>query len=171
MIWKKSRIAAIFFAGTLVLGGCGSKADNTGDGAKEADTGSQYVEASTDDEGNIVIDTAEIGEDASFINCDVDGVNVQLIAVKGSDGTVRLAYNTCQICTPSPRAYFVQEGDVFTCQNCGNQFDRDEIGESAAGCNPTTVDGVSEEGDTITIEKSAVEKEAANFENWAGPVS
>ena len=33
-----------------------------------------------------------------------------------------MAFNTCQVCNPSPKAYFVQNGKNFICQNCKNSL-------------------------------------------------
>ena len=77
---------------------------------------------------DITIQTGDIGTDATYINYDAGGLTVQLLAVQASDGTVRLALNTCQVCRGSPYAYFVQDGDWFIYQNCGNRFATTEIG-------------------------------------------
>lgn len=71
---------------------------------------------------DLVIRAEEIGTEASYFDYDADGTIVQVFAVRATDGTVRLALNTCQVCNGSPYAYFVQEGDDFVCQNCGNHL-------------------------------------------------
>lgn len=145
------------------LGGCGRKSDTAQSAA--------YQAAQLDESGNIVIQKADITSDATFLNYDGGGVTIQLLAVRAGDGTVRLAYNTCQSCNPSPRAYFVKQGDKFVCQNCGNQYSAEEVGLAAFGCNPTTVDGVTETTDTITINKADLDSNATKFTNWKGPTA
>ena len=50
-----------------------------------------------------------------------------VLAFKASDDTIRTALNTCQVCYDSGRGYYVQEGDKLICQNCGNQFEADQV--------------------------------------------
>lgn len=157
---RKRALLSLLVLAALSLAGCGS--------ANSAHA-SAYQAAQLDESGNIVIQKADITSDATFLNYDSNGVTVQLLAVRADDGTVRLAYNTCQSCNPSPRAYFVQQDDQFICQNCGNRYSAEDIGLTALGCNPTTVDGVTETADTITIEKAYLDSSASRFTNWQGP--
>ena len=71
---------------------------------------------------DLVIQAEEIGTKASYFDYDADGITVQVLAVRASDDTVRMALNTCQVCSGSPYAYFEQEGDTFICQNCKTGF-------------------------------------------------
>lgn len=116
----------------------------------------------------ITIDAAAVGTTASFYDCEVDGTTVEVLAVKAGDGTVRLALNTCQVCNGSPYAYFVQQGDYFICQNCGNAFSSDEIGLSSFGCNPVPVteSDYTVDGDTITVTADFLKENASRFTNW-----
>ncbi|MCD7841457.1 MAG: DUF2318 domain-containing protein [Lachnospiraceae bacterium] len=118
--------------------------------------------------GAVVIDTGEIGETASYYDYDADGTTVEVLAVTASDGSVRLALNTCQVCQGSPYAYFVQEGDSFICQNCGNAFSRDDIGLEAGGCNPVPVteDNYEESDGLITISSDFLDEYKDSFANW-----
>lgn len=72
--------------------------------------------------GEISIDADTLTSNPMYINYDSNGTNIQLIAVKGSDGTPRLSLNTCQVCNPSPMAYFKEQNGRLVCQNCGNVF-------------------------------------------------
>ncbi|MCL2164131.1 MAG: Fe-S-containing protein [Oscillospiraceae bacterium] len=89
--------------------------------------------------GDLVILKAEVTEKAKFYPLNVDGVNMEIIAVKAPDGTIRTAFNTCQVCTGSPKAYFVQSGKTLQCQTCGNKFPMDRVGIEAGGCNPAPI--------------------------------
>ena len=102
-------------------------------------TESKAINLEADVSGNIVIDTTSIGSKASFYTYDAEGTTIRLFAVKASDGTIRMAFNTCQVCNPSPKAYFVQSGKNFICQNCGNSFSTDNIGKERGGCNPIPI--------------------------------
>ena len=59
--------------------------------------------------GEISINADTLTSNPMYINYDSNGTNIQPIAVKGSDGTPRLSLNTCQVCNPSPRAYFKEQ--------------------------------------------------------------
>ena len=117
---------------------------------------------------DLIVNTDEIGNQASFFDYDADGVTVQVLAVRASDGTVRLALNTCQVCNGSPYAYFVQDGDDFVCQNCHNRFSSTDVGEVSGGCNPVpiTAEVYKEENGTLVIPASFLDENANRFENW-----
>lgn len=120
-----------------------------------------------DEQDNIIIDTSNISNKATFYTYNVNGINIKLFAVKASDGTIRTAFNTCQVCNPSPKAYFKQVGTNFICQNCNNSFKTDDIGKESGGCNPipiTNDDRIDGEN-TITLTRQFVESYKANFES------
>ena len=89
--------------------------------------------------GNLIIKKSEITSVAKFIPYKADGVNMEIIAVKASDGSIRTAFNTCQICYNSGRGFYKQQGDVFVCQNCGNRFKIDQVEQIKGGCNPIPI--------------------------------
>ncbi len=119
-------------------------------------------------DGNIQIKTDDVGTEAAYFNTEIEGTAVEIFAVLASDGTVRLAMNTCQVCNGSPYAYFKQEGDYFICQNCGNRFASDEIGLVSGGCNPVpiTADDYIEGNGVITVSESFLKENAHRFTNW-----
>ena len=128
-------------------------------------TENETINLEADESGNIVIDTTNIGSKAIFYNYNADGTTIRLFAVKASDGTIRMAFNTCQVCNPSPKAYFVQSGKNFICQNCKNSFATDNIGKERGGCNPIpiTTDERIDGENTITITKQFIESYKENF--------
>ena len=134
-------------------------------GNKEDAAVSSLPEAET---GDLVIRSEDIGAQASFFDYDAGGTTVEVFAVRASDGTVRLALNTCQVCNGSPYAFFVQEGDDFVCQNCRNRFASTQVGLISGGCNPVPItDSVRTEQDgTITVPASFLEDSASLFQNW-----
>lgn len=117
---------------------------------------------------DLVIRAEEIGTAASYFDYDADGTTVQVFAVRASDGTVRLALNTCQVCNGSPYAYFEQEGDAFICQNCGNRFASTAVGRMSGGCNPVpiTEETYTEQDGTITVPTAFLEDNAPRFTHW-----
>lgn len=124
--------------------------------------------ASTASGSDLAILAETIGTDASYFDYDADGTTVQVLAVQASDGTTRLALNTCQVCNGSPYAYFIQDGDWFICQNCGNRFASTEVGIISGGCNPVpiTAEIYTEQDGVITIPSAFLEESAALFQNW-----
>lgn len=91
------------------------------------------------EDNNIILDTSNITSTATFVNYDDEGIIIQFILVRGTDNKVRIALNTCQVCNPSPKAYFIQEGEYLVCQNCGTKFHINKIGIEKGGGNPTLV--------------------------------
>lgn len=118
--------------------------------------------------GNIQIVKNEITDTASFIPYDAGGMSMELIAVKASDGTVRTAFNTCQVCYDSGRGYYKQEGNELVCQNCGNRFQIDQIEKEKNGCNPVPIleEDKTDNGTTITISETYLNQYKELFGNW-----
>ena len=117
---------------------------------------------------DVVIEASGLSATATYYDYDADGTTVQVFAITGSDGSVRVALNTCQVCAGSTKAYFVQEGDVFVCQNCMNEFSADVVGDEASGCNPIPVTSADYEldGGDIVIPASLLASYAGVFANW-----
>ena len=80
------------------------------------------VYAEQDGDGNIVIRRSDLSsEQVSFIRV-AESSNIELLARLGDDGGISVALGTCQSCNGSPRAYYTQDGDLLTCNNCGLTF-------------------------------------------------
>lgn len=122
----------------------------------------------TDANGDMAIPVAEVSETASFYSYDNAGTTMEVIAIKASDGSIRTAFNTCQVCYDSGKGYYVQEGDVLVCQNCGNQFTPDQVEVTKGGCNPVPIAaGDKTVTDTsIVIGKAFFEQSQNIFANW-----
>lgn len=116
----------------------------------------------------IIINKSEITATAKFIPYTADGVKMEIFAVKSSDGKIRTAFNTCQVCYDSGRGHYIQKGDVFVCQNCGNQFKTSDIEKIKGGCNPVpiTSDLKAEDNETIKISKSTLADAKELFSDW-----
>jgi len=76
---------------------------------------------------DLMIIKNKITPKAVFFPLEIDGTKMEVLAVKAPDGTVRTAFNTCQVCHGSGKAYFKQEGDVLICQNCGRRFKTNQV--------------------------------------------
>lgn len=117
---------------------------------------------------DLVIVKSKITPKATFFPIEIDEVKMEVLAVKAPDGTIRTAFNTCQVCHGSGKAYFKQEGAVLVCQNCKRKFKTDEVEISSGGCSPVPIfakDKIITEN-TITIKKEYLRKAKELFENW-----
>ena len=158
---KKIIISLLSLALTaFLLTACGDSEENA--------SAKKYI-TPTAENGKIVIDTEILSEHAIFVNYNSNGTNIQLIAVNASDGLPRLSLNTCQACNPAPKAYFEEEKGRLVCQNCGNVFAMDSVGEKAGGCNPMNI-AYEIGGDNITVRTAVLDSYADKFASWSGTV-
>jgi uncharacterized membrane protein len=72
---------------------------------------------------------------ALFLSLESGGRQLNYFALKSRDGTYRAALDACDVCYRTNRGYR-QEGDQMVCNNCGQKFACDKIGEVKGGCNP-----------------------------------
>ena len=128
--------------------------------ATTADDSAESV-TSIKKDGYLAIPIADLSQTASFYKADLDGTEVEIVALKDSKGNLRTAFNACQVCygsgrgyyrqegeylayqiltfltiISSGRGYYRQEGEYLVCQNCGNSFTIDQVGIASGGCNP-----------------------------------
>jgi uncharacterized membrane protein len=93
---------------------------------------------------------------------------MEVFAVKAHDGTIRTAFNTCQVCYDSGRGYYKQQGGFLVCQNCGNRFRTGDIEVVHGGCNPVPITAqyktVDEKG--VTIPRYLLIRAKPIFAHW-----
>lgn len=146
-----------------VFAGCGEKETTESSTAQNSESVANVTSGSS-----LIIPTEELSENAKFFPLVVDGTEMEVIAGKDSAGTIRTAFNTCQVCYDSGKGYYEQEGDKLVCQNCGNSFTIDQVGENSGGCNPWPIldedRTVTEDG--IEISYDLLKKSADIFANW-----
>ena len=134
----------------LTVNGCSTK---TKEVKKQVEN--KYITVKANEDNNIILDTSKITSTATFVNYNDDGIIIQFILVRGTDGKVRIALNTCQVCNPSPKAYFIQEGEYLVCQNCGTKFHINNIG----------IEEKQEEDNKIIISKDYIDTFKSKFKN------
>ncbi len=144
------KLFPLLFASLLLLSGCAQK-----DSASQAEPS-----------GDLTIALDSISETPSFIDGSIDGQPMQVIAVRDADGTVRLSYNTCQVCQGSPWAYFELQNGQLVCQNCGNAFDFSAIGQNGYGCMPLMVPAYTLTETSVVIPHDTLVQVKDAFENW-----
>ncbi|MEL7625192.1 MAG: DUF2318 domain-containing protein [Clostridiales bacterium] len=173
-------LTACAVAFVLLLFSAGYLIDRSAQAAQQANSGSQAgagAEAGeTDDtarqpetlQADLIIPTEDVTEEVKFYPVTVDDTEMEVLAVKASDGTMRTAFNTCQICFNSGRGYYKQTEYGLQCQNCGNMFSVDEVEVEIGGCNPWPIFDENKTVDetNITIPLAFLQESAAIFQNW-----
>ncbi|MBE5987389.1 MAG: DUF2318 domain-containing protein [Paenibacillaceae bacterium] len=150
----------------LVLTGCSSnsatKTQETT--AIKSENNSKSAQADTD----LVIPVSDITEKVSFYPVEADGTKMEVLAVKAPDGTIRTAFNTCQVCYDSGRGYYKQDGSELVCQNCGNRFPMSRVEVEAGGCNPWPIfdQNKTVTDESITISSDFLKESKQIFANW-----
>ena len=166
---KKNNNLILGVVAVLVIGIAAFTFLNSGkDDDEIAENSKPAAISASDENGDMVIQTSDITEIASFYGYDELDTYIEVLAVKASDGTIRTAFNTCQVCYSSGRGYYVQQGDYLICQNCGNRFKLDDVEVTRGGCNPVPIlDDMKEVTDTtITIPKDLFAEAEVIFANW-----
>ena len=91
---------------------------------------------------------------ALFLSMSSEGKELHYFALRSPDGKYRSALDACDVCFRMNRGYR-QEGDQMVCNNCGQKFPCDRIGEDKGGCNPHPL-AHSIEGAHMVIRKADI---------------
>jgi uncharacterized membrane protein len=91
---------------------------------------------------------------ALFLSMESEGRPLYYFALKSQDGAYRAALDACDVCFRTNRGYR-QEGDQMVCNNCGQKFACDKIGEVKGGCNPHPL-ARKIEGEYLVIKKTDI---------------
>ncbi len=118
--------------------------------------------------GDLTIVKSDITEEASFYPYESNGTYMEVVAVRASDGSVRTALNTCQVCYKSGKGYYEQKGSNLVCKNCGNRFTIDQIELTKGGCNPVpiTTDLKTEDAEKVVISSDILTQAEPFFAVW-----
>lgn len=175
-LWMIAAIIAVVCAGVVVLISNSKTADNSNssnsvaeNNADRTSSGSQVI----DQGGSLVIAADNITTKASFYPVEVDGVQMEVLALKDSKGKIRTAFNTCQVCYSSGNGYYVQTGNYLVCQNCGNRFASSQVEVESGGCNPWPIfaENKTETDDSIEISYDFLKKSTRIFKSWKNQYS
>lgn len=90
------------------------------------------------------------------------GTTVRFFVMKSSDGVIRAAFDSCDVCFRERRGYR-QAGDTMVCNNCGQGFASVNINVLQGGCNPAPVDRAIE-GDRVVLRAAALEQGDSYFQ-------
>jgi hypothetical protein len=118
--------------------------------------------------GELKIPKKEVTAIAKFYGYKVGNVQIEVLALRAPDGTIRTAFNTCQVCYASGRGYYTQAGEFLVCNNCGNRFLARQVELVKGGCNPVpiTKDLKREDAEFIYIPKALFEQARPLFLKW-----
>lgn len=119
-------------------------------------------------DADLVISKNEVKREATFYPIKVGNVEMEVMALKADDGTIRTAFNTCQICFNSGRGYYTQDGEKLICQNCGNRFGLNDVEVVRGGCNPVPImtPNKTENSEQIVIKKEFLDQNKELFKTW-----
>jgi hypothetical protein len=101
------------------------------------------------------------GSTASYFVYNADGKDLKFIALRASDGTVRVSLDACQACYHAKLGYR-QNGEAMICNNCGMRFKSTDVGRITGGCSPIPLKN-SQDGKTLTVKVKDLEEGAKYF--------
>jgi hypothetical protein len=136
----------------------------------EAGTNDKAAPENTGTGSDLIIPVSDVSDIARFYSVTVEGTPLEVLAVKAPDGSIRTAFNTCQVCFDSGRGYYEQVGSTLVCQNCGNRFSMDQVEVASGGCNPVPIFAANKTvtDDNITISYDFLKEAKSIFANWKG---
>jgi len=95
---------------------------------------------------DLVIQIADINEYVSFYPVEIDGMQMEIIAVKAPDGSIRTVFNACHFCyqrnnDPKAAGYFAQITGLRLVSLCGSErvYTMDKIQISSTACHPEPI--------------------------------
>lgn len=148
----------------VLSGNSETESETTAETTTESTAASETISSGE----SLVINCSDITESASFYPINVDGTEMEVIAIRDDDGDIRTAFNTCEVCYSSGKGYYVEEGDYLVCQNCGNKFTAEDIGTEAYGCTPWPIldDEKTVTDSTIEISYDFLVESKNIFASW-----
>jgi len=150
---KKYIVSLIVIVAVLVLGFIFFSGNITGN------TVAASVSGSIIDDGDVIkIPLSSISNKADFHSHNSDGVDIEYFVVKADDGSIKTAFNACDICYRAKKGYSQKGGDMV-CNNCGNHYAISGLGTKnlkGGGCWPGYLPS-KVEGEYLVIQKTDLE--------------
>lgn len=117
---------------------------------------------------DLTIVQSDVTSNAKYYPYQVNNVDMEVLAVKLEDGTIKAALNTCLSCYNTGRGYFEQKGSQLICQNCGNTFELKNVGLQKGECYPLPIPSseITVDGDKMVISKTFLASQQEIFSNW-----
>lgn len=144
--------AAIVFAAGLAAG---TQAGVLNDllGKSNADAAKAAGVVETAEQVKIPLKSLDSGK-ALFLTLESEGRKLYYFALRSADGKYRAALDACDVCFRMNRGYR-QEGDLMVCNNCGQTFPSNKVGDVKGGCNPHPLVR-KVEGEYLVIDKGEI---------------
>lgn len=112
--------------------------------------------------GKVSIPLATLNDgQAHFFSYSGKEGKIPFFVIKGTDGKLRVAFDTCDVCYKEKKGY-KQEGTQMVCKNCNMAFPVAKIGEVSGGCNPTPIKS-RQSGANLEIDAAELEAGAFYF--------
>ena len=109
----------------------------------------QFAQAPTVVGGDVSIPVARVNDGAAhFFSANIGGTTVKYFVMKAPDGTLRTAFDACDVCFPYKKGYH-QQGTAMQCNNCGRIFPAAQIDVQRGGCNPGPIDAKVKAGQLV----------------------
>lgn len=150
---KKYVVSLIVIVAVIVLGFVLFKGNITGNTVVASSP-----EAIIDEREAIKIPLSSISNKAKFHSYDASGVDVEYFVVEADDGSIKTAFNACDVCYRAKKGYSQKGGDMV-CNNCGNHYAISDLGTKnlkGGGCWPGYLPS-KVEGEYLVIQKSDLE--------------
>jgi uncharacterized membrane protein len=96
-----------------------------------------------------------------YYEYDNNGKPVKFFVLQSNDGTIKAAFDACDVCYPEKKGYR-QEGDFVICNNCGQRFHESKINVQKGGCNPAPLNR-SVNGSFLEIQVADIKKGSFYF--------
>ena len=141
---------AVLAVAALAIGGLGFSSPATGNAVAGGET--------------LKIPLSELSENAKWYEYNSGGTNIRFFAVKAQDGSVKTAFDACDVCYKSKKGYR-QEGDYMVCNNCGKRFAINSLGtenRNPGGCWPGYLPSYIE-GSNLVIKNSDLDSNKWRF--------
>jgi uncharacterized membrane protein len=113
---------------------------------------------------SISIPLAQVSSQAKWFEYETSGKTIKFFVVKASDGSIKTAFDACDVCFSSRKGYS-QDGDIMVCNNCGNRYPIDGLGtenKAGGGCWPGYLPS-QVVGDNVVIKKADLEAGSYRF--------
>ena len=148
-------LAAIAVTAVLVVGGGFVALSGAGgllNGIGNAGNSNPQVTELASAQEVVKIPLSNITNTLSFYTYKSNGTAIKFFAVKGTDGNVHVAFDTCEVCGPKG---YTQSGNDVVCNNCGKHFAINSIGTAnlSGGCWPSHLP-MSINGTSVVINTS-----------------
>lgn len=113
--------------------------------------------------GKVTIPIADLNDgQAHFYSYQGQGGKIPFFVIKGKDGTLRAAFDACDVCYKEKKGY-KQQGEEMICKNCNQAFPVAKIGTVSGGCNPSPLK-TTLAGSTLEIAVGDLEAGARYFQ-------